>query len=225
MGGTATPNRNPDRERQRFLEQLAEVRQDPKVKSLALLRAGDPELAKDALSEAYFAVARHGPKGIKDLRAYYCRTLINLVNDLRYQFGASLTDDVERVADSHQDRSGSRPRPRPVDESVCIHLLAEAWLEPFTTRRGELTAQVPGRSPDPLRYRAVIVTASERVLRANVTADVCDADSNSELTAAYPEWFAAPGSAENTRHQRFCRARADVRELLSSIVSRDDLYP
>ena len=63
------------------------------------------------------------------------------------------------------------------------------------------------------------------MLHANVTGDVSDADSNSELIAAYPEWFAEPGCAENARHQRFCRARADVRHLLSTIVSRDDLYP
>lgn len=225
MDGTATPDRNPDRARHRFLEQLLEIRQDPKVKSLALRRAGDLELAKDALNQAYYAVARRGPEGIRDLRAYYCQTLINVVNNLRHQFAASLTEDFERVAESHQDKSGCLALPRPVDETVCSRLLAEAWLEPFATRGGELAAQVPGRSADPKRYRSVVVTVSERVLRANVTGDVSDADSNSELIAAYPEWFAEPGCAENTRHQRFCRARADVRDLLSTIVSRDDLYP
>ena len=225
MDGTAAPDEDPDRARQRFLEKLLEIRQDLKVKSLALRRAGDPELAEDALNQAYYAVARRGPEGIKDLRAYYCRTLMNVVNDLRYQFAASLTEEFERVAESHQDRSGCAPLPRPVDEAVCSHLLAEAWLEPFATRRGELAAQVPGRSRDSKRYRAVIVIASERVLRANVTGDVSDADSKSELIAAYPEWFAEPGCAENTCHQRFCRARADVRDLLSTIVRRDDLYP
>jgi hypothetical protein len=224
MDGTAAPDRNPDRARQRFLEQLLGIRQDPKVRRLALRRAGDVELARDALNQAYYAVARRGPEGIKDLRAYYCRTLINVVNDLRCQSTASLTEDFERVAESHQDKSGCVPLPRPVDEAVCSLLLAEAWLEPFAIRRGELAAQVPGRSPDPKRYRAVIVTASGRVLRANVTGDVSDADSNPELIAAYPEWFAEPGCAENTRHQRFCRARADVRDLLGTIVSRDDLY-
>jgi hypothetical protein len=225
MNGTATHDGNPDRARQCFLEQLLEIRQDTKVKSLALRRAGDLGLANDALNDAYYAVARRGPEGVKDLRAYYCRTLINVVNDLRYQFAASLTEDFERVAEIHQDKPGYLPLPRRVDDTACSHLLARAWLEPFATRRGELADQVPGRSADPKRYCAVIVTASERVLHVNVTGDVSDADSNSELIAAYPEWFAEPGCAENTRHQRFCRARGDVRYLLSTIVSRDDLYP
>jgi hypothetical protein len=39
------------------------------------------------------------------------------------------------------------------------------------------------------------------------------------------ELFAESGCAENTCHQRFCRARADVRDLLRVIVNRDDLFP
>lgn len=69
----------------------------------------------------------------------------------------------------------------------------------------------------------MIVTVAERVLRANVTGDISDADSNSELCTAYPECFAEPGYAKNTYDQRFCRARGDVRGLLRAIVSRDDL--
>lgn len=225
MNGDAAAGGDLDRARQRFLEGLLAIRHDPKVKSLALRRAGDVELAQDALSQAYYAVARRGPEGIQNLRAYYCRTLINAVNGLRHQFAAILTEDFERVAESHQDRPGGLPHPRAIDETVCSHLLAGAWLEPFATRRGELAAQVPARSPDPQRYRAMIVTVAERVLRANVTGDVSDADSNPELIVVYPDWFAEPGCAENSRHQRFCRARADVRALLATIVSRDDLCP
>lgn len=224
MNGTATPDGSPN-PRQLFLDQLLEIWQDPKVKGLALRRTGDVELAKDALNQAYDAVARRGPEGIRDLRAYYCRTLINVANKLRYQFAPSSTGDFERVAKSHQDKPGCQPVPHLVNQTVCSRLLAVAWLEPFASRRGELARQVPGRSPDPNRYRAVIVAVSERVLRANVTSDVSDADSNPELTAAYPEWFAEPGYADNTRHQRFSRARTDVRDLLRTIVSRDDLYP
>ena len=35
------------------------------------------------------------------------------------------------------------------------------------TQRGELTADVPGRSSDPARYRDVIVTVAEWVLAAS----------------------------------------------------------
>lgn len=225
MDGTATAGGNPGRMQHHFQKQLLEIWQDSKVRGLALRRTGDLDLAQDALNQAYYAVARRGPEGIRDLRAYYCRTLINVANKLRYQFAPSSTGDFERIAESHQDNPDCQPVPRPVGETVCSRLLAVAWLEPFATRRGELGGQVPGRSPDPDRYRAVIVAASERVLRANVTGNVSDADSNPELIVAYPEWFAEPRCAENTRHQRFSRARADVRLLLSTIVSRDDLYP
>ena len=89
--------------------------------------------------------------------------------------------------------------------------------------RGELATRVPGRSPDPGRYRDVIVAVAELVLLAIVAGDVSDADSNQALRAAYPQWFGEPGCADNTCHQRFSRARADVRDLLRAIISRDEL--
>ena len=104
MDGTAISGRSPDHARQRFLEELLEIWRDPKVKRLALRRAGTLELARDGLNQAYDAVARRGPEGIEDLRAYYCRTLINVVNDLRYQFAPTLTEDFERFAESRQDK-------------------------------------------------------------------------------------------------------------------------
>jgi hypothetical protein len=209
-----------------FLEELLAIREDPKVKRLALARAGDPELAGDVLNQAYCAVASRGPEGIRDLRAYYCRTLINAAHELRYQLGAILPEDSGRIADIRQDQSGCYALPpRPLDQQVSVDLLLQTWFEPFTTRCGELAARVSARSPDPGRYRDVIVSVAGRVLRAIATGDVSDADSNPELSMAYPAWFAEPGCAENTCHQRFCRARADVRDLLRTIVNRDDLLP
>ncbi len=110
-------------------------------------------------------------------------------------------------------------------ELVSTHLLTEAWLTPFAARRGELTASVPGRSPDPGHYRAMIVTVAEQVLRAIVIEAVSDADCNAALRAGYPDWFAAAGCSDNTCHQRFRRARADVRTLLRTIIDRADLIP
>ena len=95
----------------------------------------------------------------------------------------------------------------------------------FAAERGELATGCLAAPPIPARYRDVIVTVAELVLLAIVTRDVSDADSNAGLRAAYPEWFDEPGCAENTCHQRFSRARADVRGLLCTIISRDDLYP
>jgi len=179
----------------------------------------------DALQEAYYAVARvKDPTAIRNLRAYFCQVLTREIYRMLGQLGAMLVEDFTSVADAHQGRSGGLLSvPQSVAETVSTHLLTEAWLEPFATRCGELTASVPGRSPDPGRYRAMIVTVAERVLRAIVIADTTDADYNTALRGAYAEWFAEPGYPENTYHQRFSRARADVRALLRAVVSRDDL--
>jgi hypothetical protein len=213
-------------ERPEFLEELLAIREDPVIKSIALRWARDPDLAKDARQEAYCAVARvRNPGQIKNLRAYYRQTLFNVVNKLRDQLGATCVEDFGSVADAYQHRPSSHSLPpRPVEETVSMNLLARTWLRQFAVTRAELAAKVPGRSPDPDRYRGVIVSAAERVVIANVTEDVSDADSNQALRAAYPEWFAQPGCTENTYHQRCCRARADVRDLLRTIISRDDLY-
>ena len=117
------------------------------------------------------------------------------------------------------------PTPPPVAEAVSTHLLTKAWLGPFSDRRGDLTASVPGRSADPGRYREMIVTVAERVLCRIIATDVSDADYNTALCTAYPDWFDETGCAENTRHQRFRRAREDVRALLRTIIDRKDLDP
>ena len=69
----------------------------------------------------------------------------------------------------------------------------------------------------------MIVTVAEQVLRAIMVEDISDTDYNTALRAAYPEWFAEPGYPQNTYHQRFSRARADVRALLRTIINPDDL--
>ena len=179
----------------------------------------------DALQAAYCAVARVAdPAAIRNLRAYFCQVLTREIYRVLGQPGATLVEDFTSLADAHQGRSGGLLSvPQSVAETVSTHLLTEEWLEPFATRRGELTASVPGRSPDPDRYRGMIVTVAEPVLRAILIGDITDADYNTALRGAYPEWFAEPGYPENTYHQRFSRARADVRALLRSVISPDDL--
>jgi hypothetical protein len=209
---------------QHFLNQLADIQQDSAVRGLAQRLAGDTELARDALSQAYGAVARRGPDGIEDLRRYYCRVLINAVKGLRSS-RPSLIEDFEQAAEAHQDRRVGQPLPRPVDETVCSGVLAETWFREFRVRSKELIIRVHRRSPDQGRYQMTIVTIAERLLRAIVTGDVSDADANPQLAAAYPEWFAEPRCTQNNRDQRCHRAREDVRDLLRTIVDHDDLLP
>jgi hypothetical protein len=135
-----------------------------------------------------------------------------------------LVEDFEDVADTRQDRSGCGPvSPRPVEETVCTSVQGQIWRDRFAARRDQLRADVAGRSDDPERYRTVIVNAAGRVLAAILNVDVCDADSNDALRAAYPEWFGAGAPAANNAHQRFSRARADVRKLLMAVVNRGEL--
>ena len=221
MPSTTTPAGRPE-----FHEELRKIREDPQVMAYVLALAGNLDLARDALNETYCAVARvRNPECIEDLRAYFCRVLRRTVNKLRYQLGATLLEDFDQAVEAHQDKPGCHPLPpQPVAETVSSGLLARDWLEPFAADREELASRVPGRSPRPAYYRGVVVAVSGQVLFAIVTGDVCDADSNPALRAAYPEWFAEADAAENTLHQRCSRARADVRRLLQSIIDRDDLY-
>jgi hypothetical protein len=43
------------------------------------------------------------------------------------------------------------------------------------------------------------------------------------LARAYPEWLAETGVNRTTHHQRLSRGRRDVRAVLASIISRDEL--
>src|ERR1700685_4487139 len=95
------------RGRQDFQQELLAVRNDPKVRSLAGRRAGDPDLAVDALQATYCAVARVAdPTAIRNLRAYFCQVLTHEVHGKLGQLGATLVEDFTGVADAHQRRSG-----------------------------------------------------------------------------------------------------------------------
>jgi hypothetical protein len=77
---------------------------------------------------------------------------------------------------------------------------------------------VPARSVDDGRYRAVVYAAAEAILSAGMKSEVSEADSHEALRVSYPEYFAQPGASANTCHQRFVRARADIRTLLKAVA-------
>jgi len=212
--------------RSEFLRQLLEIRQDPQVRSLARRRAGSLDLAEDALQEAYYAVAKvKNPGQISNLRAYFCRVLVRNADELRGQLATHPADDVADLADVRHDMVVSQPPAPAIDETVSRRLLARKWREHFTAQRRDLVRNVPGRSPDPGRYRDLIVSVAERVLLSIVFGDPSDADGNLALSVAYPEWFAGEGCAVGNGHQRFSRARADVCGVLRLVVRRADLLP
>jgi hypothetical protein len=183
-------------------------------------------VAQDALQEAYYAVARiRNPDEVKDLKGYFCTVLIHKIHGLLGQSKGIPVDNIDGLADAHQGQAGCEPLPPPLEEKVCSDLLTETLLGRLAAQREALTRKVPGRSADPGRYRDVIVAIARLVLISIARRDVSDADGDSALIAMYPEWFAEPRLAPGNAYQRFSRARADVRSVLRSFISPDDLFP
>ncbi len=216
---------DPEDNRAAAFKRLAEIMEDPRTKRLALRLAGHPALADDALQGTYDVLARLEHLGqIRNLPAYVYKVLRRAVNRLRNQLGADLVDDFEHLVDVHQAAAGCRPATSPaVDDTACTVVQAQVWLDRFTTHRESLRGAVPARSDDPARYRTVICDAAEQVLRDGINGAPSEADSNDALRAAYPGYFAQQDAPPNTLHQRFRRAREDVKALLQKIVNRDEL--
>jgi hypothetical protein len=205
-----------------FPSELLAIWQHPEVRRLAVRRAGDPDLAQDALLAAVVAVARVSDLArIQDLRAYFCRVLINEVYRLRGQLAAARPWDPATLA-VVSDAATSAPSSA---EEAVTRLLGRVWLERFRIQRADLRAAVPGRSRQPARYRDLIVQTAEHILRTALDGNVSWADCNETLQATLPDWFGQPGSAENTQHKHLSRARRDVQDLLKAIISRDELLP
>jgi DNA-directed RNA polymerase specialized sigma24 family protein len=195
-----------------FQQELLAIRQDPQVRWLALKWARKPDLAEDDLQTAYLKVAQVKNR-IENLRGYYLRTLRNEAVR-RY----ALPPEVPL-----EDPDTALDPARPVDERVCNSLRDRSWLQRLAEQRDRLLAAIPARSEDPVRYRRMIFTIAEQVLRDTISGETSDADSNDHLRADYPAYFAQPGAPANTCHQRFCRAREDVRALLQTVVNRDEI--
>jgi DNA-directed RNA polymerase specialized sigma24 family protein len=213
-------------ERSDYLDHLTLIREDPQVKKLARVRAGDPDMAEDALQETFYALARiRQPQHIDDLRKYFCKVLIHSVYRLRGQLGAVTVDDAGGLADASGRALGGEAPPPLLDEVVHTNMVARNWLERLAKQRAALTGSVPGRSPEPGRYRDVIMTTAEGMLLAIVAGDFREVDLNLALRAAYPEWFAERRVAMSNIHQRLTRARADIRNLLKTVISLDELRP
>ena len=209
-----------------FPPELLTLWRDPKVMSVALRLAGALDLAEDIVQAAICAVARvKHPERIDDLRAYLIKVMKHEAYHLYALHRTTLLEEPERAADPGQHGTvvcGLVPT-RPVDDIVCSTLLGESLLERFAAHRDRLRARVPGRSDDPNRYRAVVCAAAGQVLRDGINAEPSDADSSDAFRAAYPEYFHEPGAAVNTCHQRFRRAREDVKALLQAVVHRGEL--
>ena len=197
-----------------FQQELLALRQDPQVRGFARRLVGDLGLIED-LNQMVCCrlLALKHPERIKNLRAYYFQVLRNEATKLY----------VPRQETPLEDGADAPVPAQPVDEKVCNSLHAQIWLDRLTGQRVRLLAAIPARSGDPGRYRAVIYNTAEQVLRDGINGEPCDADSNGALRAVYPEYFAEPSASADLLHQRFRRARLDVRALLKNVVNRDEL--
>lgn len=211
-------------DRSNYLDQLTLIREDPQVKKLARVRAGDPDMAEDALQETFYLLAKISqPQRIEDLRKYFCKVLIRSIYRLRGHLGAVAVDDAGALVDASGRGLGGEPSPPLFDEVTHTNMVARNWHDRLAKQRVGLTGSVPGRSPEPGRYRDVIMTTAEGMLLAIVTGDFREVDLNLALRAAYPEWFAERRVAMGNIHQRLTRARSDIRDLLKTVISLDEL--
>jgi hypothetical protein len=97
-----------------YLEQLAAIREDPQVKNLARVWAQDPDLAEDALQEAFYTMARlKHPERVKDPGKHFCLVVVRKACWLRGQLGAALVDDFA-------GRGGALPPSSPLTTATSL---------------------------------------------------------------------------------------------------------
>jgi DNA-directed RNA polymerase specialized sigma24 family protein len=211
-----------------FQQELLALRFDPQVIGLARRWAGnDRQLAKDGLDVAHYKVATvPHPERIDNLKAYFLTVLRNEINALHVQHRKTTPHQNPAAAlelGQHGTVVCGPARSRSMDDLVRTRLLAGSLRTRLTAQRLNLLLAIPARSDDPRRYKTVIFHAAEQVMLDGLNGDASDADSNDAFCEAYPEYFKQPGVAVNTCHQRFRRAREDVKALLHTIVDRDEL--
>jgi hypothetical protein len=200
---------------------LLEIWQDPRVRGYARRCAGDQDLADDALQSTYYAMARlkHLAE-IDNLRAYFYQVLRREISRERGELGAVLVEDFARTAEDLQSGAHALGQSSAgFEDAACTSVQFWYLYKQLITDKDKLLASVPARSADPGRYRAVIYAAAEQILSAGMKGESIEADSNEAFRASCPEYFAQPGASANTCHQRFLRARADVRALLQAVAS------
>jgi hypothetical protein len=163
------------------------------------------------------------PEQIEDPRKYFCTVVSHTAYRLRGQLRAAVVDDPAGLVDASGRKLGSESLPPTFDEAVHTSMMGDNWRECLAMNHVALTSNVPGRSPEPDKYRNVIATVSKEMLDAILTGDFREVDLNLALRAAYPEWFAERLADASNIHQRFARARADIRGLLKTVVSLDEL--
>jgi DNA-directed RNA polymerase specialized sigma24 family protein len=200
---------------------LLQLWQDQQVRGYARRYAGDLDVADDALQSTYYAMAKlkHLAE-IENMKAYFYQVLRREIARERGELGAIPIEDVAHAVEDHQPGTRTQDASSAgFEDHVCTSVQFWYLHKRLVADRDKLLASVAERLPDPGRYREVIYDAAEAILSAGMKGEPSEADRNEAFRVSYPEYFAQPGAAANTCHQRFVRARADVRALLQALVS------
>lgn len=200
-------------------DELAVIASDPGMRRLARRLAG--ELFEDALQETWYSVAQARARvPIGNLRGYFYRALVNTARHMREEIARQGTP-VDDPAAAGAFRRGRDLAVSSAESEALPRLLAAARRDLLRRRHAELRQEIPAYSPDPDRYRGVILALAEAMLVGEGPAS--RADINEALTAAYHEWFDAADATPATTYQRRCRARESIRRVLAAVIGPDDL--
>jgi len=198
-------------------EELAAIACDPGMRRAAWRLAGD--MADDLLQETWYAMARTAAReSIENPRGYFYKTMVNTWRHLRQNLARHgiPADDLDAAA-------GAAKGIPSAEHDALARLDAAARRGRLRARRAELWLTIPPYSPDPHRYRGVVMTVAETAAAGD--GPVSRAELNEALVVAYPEWFAEPGVKPGTLQQRRCRARQAIWRLLADVLGPEDLRP
>ena len=209
-------------------EDLQRITSDPEMLRCAVRRAGNRELAQDAMQETARAIlGRKSPDAIENLRGFFYTAMIREIDHQLGRPGAILAADMEVFSDQGQEHGSlsTAPHRAAVQDEVHVRLLAQVVFQRLEHAEtlGVVMALVPARSGDPRRYRSAVVSAARALFGLLLEGYVSTADWNAVLKAAYPQWCDESGLARDAIDQRLSRARRDVQCLLRSFLSRDQL--
>jgi DNA-directed RNA polymerase specialized sigma24 family protein len=199
-------------------DELAAIASDPVMRRHARRLVG--ELAEDVLQETWYAVAQVcAREPIGNLPGYFYRVMVNIGRRMCEELARHGTP-VEDPAAAGGSRRGGDLAAASAESDALPRLLAAARRDLLRRRRAELRQEIPACSPDPDRYRDVILAMVEAMLVGQGPAS--RAEINAVLTAAYRDWFDAPDAAPATTYQRRCRARESIRQMLAAVIGPDD---
>jgi hypothetical protein len=191
-----------------FISELVRIRQDPTTVRQARRWAGSKELAEDGLQEAFYILATfRNPAQIINIPAYFWTVLRREIGRQQSQL---VPLDPEALA-------AAPAVLRDVSELAAWHICCERRLVRFTEIRAELLAVIPASSPDPARYRELIVSVVHRTLREAFYGCLSKSEMNAELRSGYPEWLDPGGCPATTRDKRMSRARQHLMLALITI--------